>query len=335
MTALDKYQRLEGPGLWSGAVEAHRREVVVSFGEATLVILDNRSNAILSHWSLPALTRLNPGEIPALYCPSGDTGEILELDDDTLIEAMEAVRNAVSSPASRRKRRLGISAAGTALLLLAAFIWLPGAIVRHTSSVVPAAKRAQIGRLALEDLLTDAPEQCRNALAAQAMTRLQERVFDGPRPVAVVTGLADTAGMIMHLPGGLIVVNNRLLDRLQDSDAFAGFLLAEVERSGETDPLADILAYSGVQATLHLLTTGDLPLASVAGYAARLLQQPAHEIDAEDLIELFERAALSPNAYAAAASVDLAAFADMDTTSTRPAMTDGDWVSFQNICSDM
>ena len=43
MTALDKYRKLEGIGLWSARVEDQRREVVVSFGDATLVMSDSRS----------------------------------------------------------------------------------------------------------------------------------------------------------------------------------------------------------------------------------------------------------------------------------------------------
>ena len=61
MTALKKYQKLESPGLWRDAPEAQRREVVVAFGEASLVLSDPRTGSALSHWSLAAVHRLNPG----------------------------------------------------------------------------------------------------------------------------------------------------------------------------------------------------------------------------------------------------------------------------------
>ncbi|MEM1073925.1 MAG: hypothetical protein AAGI36_05695, partial [Pseudomonadota bacterium] len=76
MTALKKYARLEASGLWRAAPDEQRREVVVSIGEATLVISDMRDSAI-THWSLAAVERSNPGKRPALFHPDGDPGETL------------------------------------------------------------------------------------------------------------------------------------------------------------------------------------------------------------------------------------------------------------------
>ena len=80
MTALQKYQRIEASGLWRPSPDAQRREVIVSIGEATLVITDTRDQP-LTHWSLAAIERTNPGELPALYCPDGDPDETLELSE--------------------------------------------------------------------------------------------------------------------------------------------------------------------------------------------------------------------------------------------------------------
>ena len=80
MTALQEYQRLESTGLWRATPEDQRREVVVSFGDATLVIADPRGGHALTHWSLPAVVRLNPARRPALYAPAADAGEELEID---------------------------------------------------------------------------------------------------------------------------------------------------------------------------------------------------------------------------------------------------------------
>ena len=56
-TALTEYARLESGGLWKAGPDAQRREVVVSFGEATLVLSDTAGRP-LTHWSLPAVERL-------------------------------------------------------------------------------------------------------------------------------------------------------------------------------------------------------------------------------------------------------------------------------------
>jgi hypothetical protein len=97
MTALTKYQRLECPGLWRASPEDQRREVEVRFGEATLILIDPKSGSALSHWSLPAVERLNPGEDPPLFTPGTDALESLELTDPDMIDALQTVR--------RRSRR--------------------------------------------------------------------------------------------------------------------------------------------------------------------------------------------------------------------------------------
>ena len=80
MTALAKYERLECDGLWRADKDAQRRDVVISFGNATLVIADN-SGRPLTHWSLPALERRNPGETPAIFVPGEDADETVEIAD--------------------------------------------------------------------------------------------------------------------------------------------------------------------------------------------------------------------------------------------------------------
>ncbi|MFT4783808.1 MAG: hypothetical protein ACI9IV_001550, partial [Paracoccaceae bacterium] len=94
MTALDQYTRLECPGIWRAAPDAQRINVVAAFGVSSLVITDNNGRA-MSHWSLAAVVRINPGIRPALFCPSPEAGEELELADDTMIDAIEKVRRAV------------------------------------------------------------------------------------------------------------------------------------------------------------------------------------------------------------------------------------------------
>lgn len=54
MTALKEYERLESGGLWRMTPQDQRRDVIVSFGDATLVISDS-ANRALSHWSLAVL----------------------------------------------------------------------------------------------------------------------------------------------------------------------------------------------------------------------------------------------------------------------------------------
>ncbi len=94
MTVLAEYQRLESEGLWRATREAQLRDVIVSIGEATLTIAVPNGTA-LTHWSLPAIVRQNPGETPAVYSPGRDLSETLEIGDPEMVEAIERVLSAI------------------------------------------------------------------------------------------------------------------------------------------------------------------------------------------------------------------------------------------------
>jgi hypothetical protein len=70
MTALKKYKRLEGPAVWRADPEAQRRDVVISLGKSSLVIIDSRSGAIVSHWSLPPCRASIRGASPRITPPA-------------------------------------------------------------------------------------------------------------------------------------------------------------------------------------------------------------------------------------------------------------------------
>ena len=90
MTVLAKYQRLEAEGLWRSDPDAQLRDVIVVIGDATLTIAALNGTA-LSHWSLPATARRNPGQRPAIYSPGEGVPESLELNDPEMIDAIETV----------------------------------------------------------------------------------------------------------------------------------------------------------------------------------------------------------------------------------------------------
>ena len=173
MTALRKYQRLECGGLWRETPQDQRREVLVRFGDATLVLSDPKSGAAVSHWSLPAIERINKGQEPPVFAPGADALESLELDDPEMIAALGTVRHAVQAAVAKPGRLRGVLLAGSAAaVVLAAVLWLPGALVSHTASVVPPAQRADIGQRALDDLVRVTGATCNNQLGLQALAAL-------------------------------------------------------------------------------------------------------------------------------------------------------------------
>ena len=137
MTALEQYSSLEATGLWREGPDAQRCEVLVSLGNATLIIA-TPAEVARTHWSLPAIVRLNPGKRPALYAPGEQADERLEIDDRDMIDAIEKLRAAIDRRRPHPGRlRLWIGASLAAAMVAAALFWMPGALIRQTASVLP------------------------------------------------------------------------------------------------------------------------------------------------------------------------------------------------------
>ncbi|MEJ6403597.1 hypothetical protein [Yoonia sp. 2307UL14-13] len=326
MTALDKYVRLESGGLWRAGPDAQRRDVVVSFGDATLVISDPAGRP-LSHWSLPALIRENPGERPAIYIPDDEASEALEIAEDTMVAAIEEVRKALAKARPKPgKLRHWVTAASILIVLALAIFWLPGALMRQTLAVVPAPKRIEIGAAILGHLQAKAGPACRTPDGVAAAERLAARLFGGQTPMQIVI-LPDLDAKAVALPGGINVLDKSVVQTSDDPAVTAGYVLSQRAMGTDHDPLASILRDAGFGTTLRLLTTGELPTDILAAYATRIAPVTPH---AENLALTFEAAKVPSAPYVAAANApDFSVTPDPVT----PILNDSDWISLQNICN--
>lgn len=269
MTVLSKYQRLECPGIWHPAADAQRQDVFVSLGKASLIVRSG-SDVVLTHWSLPAVERLNPGARPALYRPGPDADELLEIDDDTMIEAIRTVARALvrarAHPGRVRRAVLGLSFLAVAGL---GIWWLPGALTRHTAALMPAGLRGEIGQRLLRELEPYAGQPCtaRGGLAALAV--LNERVFPGGGWSIVV--LPDGPVASAHLPGRMILLRRDTIDAAADPNALADVILLEAARLRARDPMLEMMTDAGLRATFDLLTRGVVSTDTLRHYAGKVL----------------------------------------------------------------
>ncbi len=340
MTALKQYQRLEAAGLWRATPEDQRRDVIVSIGDATLIITDTHDK-VLAHWSLPALERANPGEMPAVYQPDGDPGETLELpaDEAHFISEIERLRAAIhrQGPHPGRLRLVTLAAVIAAVLALGVF-WLPGALINHTISVVPEVKRQEIGAALLAHMRRVAGAPCTTPAANLALRRLSARLpaRDGQvdRLIVMREGVRDT----VQLPGHIMLLSRALVEDHEDPDVVAGYIIAEQLRAVRHNPLARLLRHGGISDSFKLLTTGQLPTDTLRAYAEARLTQPPQPVDDTALLEAFEDQEVRSSPYAYALDItgektlSLIEADPYASATSRPVLSDGDWIRLQGIC---
>ena len=336
MTALENYDRLEATGLWRADATAQRREVVVSIGDATLKIAD-MSDRVLTHWSLAAMLRANPGQFPAIYHPDGDPSETLELGEDetTMIDAIARIQRVVARRKSRPGRlRWGLGVAVVALLFLVSAIWLPAGLRGYALRVIPDSQRAELGEALLTRLERAAGRVCTSDRSTAILSRLAGRTGAGRLHV-----LPDGRMDALHLPGGVIILHRSTLEDHDDPAVPAGFILAEMQRAMDHDPLDGLLRHTGLGGTLTLLTHGALPPEALDSYAETILTSPARPVDQSELLLRFAVAGLPSTPYARAVdptgqSVQALIDGDPFAPGERfdPPLSDADWLRLQQIC---
>lgn len=335
MTALTKYARLEASGLWRAKPQDQRREVVVSVGDATLIISDTRDQAI-THWSLAAIERAGNDAGPAIFHPDGDPGETLEIaaSEAQMIEAIDTLRRAVerSRPKPGRLRWLGMSLSVGAVVAVGVF-WVPGALVSHALIVVPQVKRAEIGTALLERIERMTGPACSDSAGVQALRKLRARLGTGP-----ISLMPGTVGTSLHLPGGRILLDRALVEDFEEPDVAAGYAIAEHTAAQAADPLGDLLKSSGTWASFQLLTTGSLESETLDRYAEKLLTQTRLPPSDAALIAAFAQAELRSTPYAHARDItgesvlSLIEADPMKAATPRMLLSDADWIRLQGIC---
>ena len=337
MTALREYERLESSGLWRADADSQRRDVIVNFGNATLVITDGADRP-LTHWSLAAITRCNPGKLPAVFGPNIDYDETLELDDETMINAIERVSKSIAKTRPKPGKLRDIMTigfvAGTAAL---AIFWLPNALMQQTMAVVPMSKRAEIGAILLGQVQRLTGPRCRNENGVTALETMRTRLL-GREAEGQVVVLPQLAQGALALPGGIVLIDRRIIENAQDPAIPAGYIVAAALGRAEIDPLAAVLKSAGIGKTVGLLTTGDLPPESLVDYAREITESEPHFPKDKSLIAAFKFAQIPTGPFALARNetgrtktlMQNDPYAERDEPEI---LSDGDWVRLQGICN--
>ena len=337
VTALDKYTRLEAEALWRQSSDKQHCNVIVSIGNATLVITDPQDRP-LTHWSLGAIARENPNKYPAVYHPDGDPDERLEFSqsEKDMVEAIEKLRRVIERrrPKPGRLRILILLTMFTSIVALAIF-WLPQAVKNYASQIVPPIKQREIGHEILQLITEFTGNPCKSKMANNSLSLLFEKTISGSGTLYVLpNGLDQTA----NLPGNLILISRELVEDYEDPDVVAGFIIAEQLRYDQSDIFKEMLNYVGTFATFRLLTTGKMPKGALRSYSKNVLIKPKAAVQSSELINRFhdKNLRLSPYAYALDVTgektytlIEADALSDLQFF---PILPDRNWIQLQNIC---
>ncbi|MSU91086.1 hypothetical protein GE300_15965 [Rhodobacteraceae bacterium 2CG4] len=334
MTALDRYIRLEAAGRWREAPDAAWREVLVSFGNATLV-LSSFDEEPLTHWSLAATGRVAFDGGVALYAPDAGTDEVLEVRDRDMIEAIAEVSRMArvrgrAAPRMRRLRRLLLPAA--VATGLAALGWAaPDALRARAYALVTAEQAEQIAgriRAALDRPACLTPE------GRRSLRRLTGRAAPGVR-VEVMAWDAPPAAI---LPDGSVLLSRRLVERAPAAEVVAGWLALAAAGGRDASALRGWTRDLGVTEAMAFLTSGRIGPGDVAEMARQTAGQtapPAPAAVAAAVAALAGRG-IDPRPFLddlRRRFPDLAVPAPPVPEGLTPALPrDADWVALQNIC---
>lgn len=336
MTALKKYERLEAIGLWRENREAQLREVVVSFGAASLVLSD-QNDMPLAHWSLAAVRVLNGDNKPTVYAPDQEADETLEIDDALMVDAIAKVRDTLQGRRSR-PGRLRLIFGGVLLSALVAFIIfaLPTVSANYVAKVVPEAQKRQIGQNLLAQTNRLIGHSCDAPLGIAALDKMRKWLLSERYQLHVVD---MGARFSTHLPGKQILINKSLLEDNSGPEVAAGFVLMELALAQETSPIATLFNDIGTLGTLTFLANGTLQETALAEFAAQRLSGQVLRPDDDKLLVLFAIAGLTSSPFAHALGNDLGntqALLDGDPVAVdyQPVLSDGDWIALQAICSN-
>ena len=254
MTAIDKYIRLEAIGWWFEAGRQEAREVVVSFGDATLQITSLK-DVPLTHWSLLATKRVGTRGEAVIYSADPEQHEVLEIEDPEMIRAISAITSMLIEPDSAPKWRRWAKG-GLVLALLAALLWAaPPVIYKATTLLTPPDRLAALSEDMANGLRAAYGEECKGWLGARALADFAARLQPDYPLTLLVFAKQDTPAIA--LPNGVALSEAAV--KAADPDSLAALIMAHWAMGQNRKPLAAYVATLGPLGALKSLVSGRFP----------------------------------------------------------------------------
>ncbi|QHQ35559.1 hypothetical protein [Algicella marina] len=258
MTALDEYVRLEATGLWRENEDEPWREVLVSFGNSSLVLSDFRERA-LTHWALAAIVPAEETPHATRFAPDPESTELLEISDPEMITAIRTVteraRHRQSEPASRRSLKPFVYLL-LLTVLVAGALYLPGVLRDRAFAMIPPERAALLGSDIAESY---AGERCRYRPGHRGIAQIRQRAgVEGARAPLVVQAEKP---FIARLPGGQTLLSAVLVEEAASPEALAGWLILADEYTTKDTVLFQLMHQKSTLEVLNFLFSGEIATA--------------------------------------------------------------------------
>ncbi len=254
MTALDKFIRLEAVGWWFEAGRQEAREVIVSFGDATLQITSLK-DVPLTHWSLLATKRVGTRAEAVIYSADPEQHEVLEIEDPDMIRAISAITSALAEPTPAPKWRRWLKR-GLGLAALAALLWAaPPLIYKATTLLTPPARMAALSDDMVASLRAENGNECKDWLGGRALEGFAEKLMPSAPPALWV--FAQQEAPAIALPNGVAISNAAL--QAATPESLSALIMANWAMGQNRKPLHAYVASLGPLAALRSLAFGRFP----------------------------------------------------------------------------
>ena len=291
MTALAKYAKLEAEARYFDGLSAQPRDVVICFGERSLVIM-GFNDVVIAHWPLASLRAVGLRRDSAVQLmPQQGSDERLTLSDRRMLSAIgEVCPDLHHRPVDRKGVRRAFLWAGAAVgsLALIVFVLVP-MLAGQLALMIPPEREQQLGDAVVEQLQTllslgggGRPAICDTPSGVAALDRMAARLNADPRlPYPLRVGVLDH-GMLnaIALPGGRILIFRGLLEAAGNPEEVAGVLAHEIGHVVSRDPTRTALRAAGTAGILGLLL-GDVFGASIVVVATDAVLNASYQRDAE------------------------------------------------------
>lgn len=312
MTALPDYARLEAPARYFDGVSARPREVWVSFGNRSLVIVGEDGIAI-AHWALDGLSaRSDRGDQVLQVAPDAASDERLAISDATMIAALRRVcPRLYRRPADRRG--IGKAAfwgvAAVAAVLVIVFVILPR-LAGQLAYAIPPESEQKLGDQVVGQIQTvlgvngPDPGFCTGPEGLEALAAMEARLDAGAGlPYELRIAVMDH-GMVnaFAVPGGRIVLFRGLIEAAASPEEVAGVLAHEIGHVVHRDPTVAVLRSAGTAGILGMLV-GDVFGAAIVVAATETVMNASYAQEAERRadrtgLEILARAELPSRPFA-------------------------------------